>query len=53
MFKETTIDGELISSRDRDFLCDLVNEYLLDNVKGYSLGSDFEFEIKVEYWEDE
>jgi len=49
MWKETEIDGGLISTKDRDFLAELVSEYLIDNVPDYEPDGDFTFEVKVEY----
>ena len=49
MWKETEIDGGLISTKDRDFLAELVSEYLIDNVPDYEPEGDFTFEVKVEY----
>lgn len=49
MWKETEVDGGLISSRDIDMIAELVSEYLIDNVPDYEPEGDFTFEIKVEY----
>lgn len=49
MWKETEIDGGLISSRDVDMLAELVSEYLIDNVPDYEPEGDFTFEVKIEY----
>lgn len=49
MWKETELDGGLISSRDRDMIADLVHEYLIENVSGYEPENDFMFEVKIEY----
>jgi len=49
MWKETEIDGGLISRKDLDFLAELVSEYLIDNVPDYEPDGDFIFDVKVEY----
>lgn len=49
MWKETEIDHGFISTRDVDFIADLVREYLINNVPDYEPDGDFTFEVKVEY----
>jgi len=49
MWKETEIDNGFISTRDVDFIDDLVRQYLIDNVPDYEPDGDFTFEVKVEY----
>lgn len=50
MWKETEIDGGLLSSRDIDWLGELVSQYLIDNVEDYEPEGDFQFEVKIEYY---
>lgn len=49
MWKETSIDGGLLSGRDMDRLGELVSQYLIDNVEDHEPEGDFIFEVKIEY----